>query len=79
MPDSRKPTKYIYIERVYRYILYAFGYLEFRLNDSHSVDGKLFLKVSLTKLFQTETIAYGEDNCKLTPWTLVAVLRINLH
>ena len=32
---------YIYIHGVYRYILYAFEYLTFRINGSHPADGKL--------------------------------------
>ena len=31
----------IYIYGVYRYILYAFEYLKFRINGSHPADGKL--------------------------------------
>ena len=35
MSNSRKRTKYVYIHRLYRYILYAFDYLTLRLKGSY--------------------------------------------
>ena len=45
------------IHGVYRYILYAFEYLTFRIYGSHSLDGKSSLRLYETKLYPNGNVS----------------------